>query len=63
VQRGGGGWFQPEKYDYLLMSCQKPWHEPTSEQIVNVKKWYEDIQPNEGVHKFSAKTIHTVKRY
>ena len=50
-QRGRGGWFQPEKYDYLLMSCQKPWHEPTSEQIANVKKWYEDIQPNEGMRK------------
>ena len=22
-QRGNGGWFHPDKYDYLLMSCQR----------------------------------------
>ena len=50
-QRGDGGWFHPDKYDYLLMSCQKPWREPTAEQMANVKRWYEDIQPDEGMRK------------
>ena len=50
-QRGDGGWFHPDKYDYLLMSCQKPWREPTAEQMANVTKWYEDIQPDEGMRK------------
>ena len=36
---------------YLLMSCQKPWREPTAEQMANVKRWYEDIQPDEGMRK------------
>lgn len=50
-QRGRGGWFQPDKYDYLLMSCQKPWRKPTTEQMANVKKWYADIQPDEAMRK------------
>ena len=50
-KRGSGGWFHPDKYDYLLTSCQKLWREPTNEQMANVKKWYEDIQPNEGMRK------------
>jgi phage/plasmid-associated DNA primase len=50
-QRGNEGWFVPNKHDYLLMSCQKPWREPTAQQMANVKKWYTDIQPNEAMRK------------
>ena len=50
-QRGNEGWFVPDKYDYLLMSCQKPWREPTAQQMANVQKWYADIQPNEAMRK------------
>ena len=50
-QRGNGGWFHPDKYDYLLMSCQKAWHQPTNEQMANVERWYADIQPNESMRK------------
>ena len=32
-QRGDDGWFVPDKYDYLLMSCQKPWREPTAAEM------------------------------
>ena len=45
------GWFQPDKYDYLLMSCQKPWRQPTNVEMANVEKWYRDIQPNEEMRK------------
>ena len=50
-QRGNGGWFVPDKFDYLLMSCQKQWREPTAQQMAAVKKWYADIQPNQAMRK------------
>ena len=28
------------------MSCQKPWRDPTAQQMANVQKWYADIQPS-----------------
>ena len=48
-RRGDGGWFTPDKYDYLLMSCQKPWREPTAAEMANVQSWYSDIQPDEAM--------------
>ena len=36
-QRGDGGWFEPDKYDYLLMSCQKPWCQPTNAAMAKVR--------------------------
>ena len=47
LQRGeGGGWFKPDKYDYLLMSCQKPWREPTAAEMAKVASWFESIFPD-----------------
>ena len=46
-QRGDGdGWFKPDKFDYLLMSCQKPWREPTAAEMDKVASWFESIFPD-----------------
>ena len=45
-QRGDDGWFVPDKYDYLLMSCQKPWREPNAAEMAKVASWFESIFPD-----------------
>ena len=45
-QRGDDGWFVPDKYDYLHMSCQKPWREPTAAERAKVASWFGSIFPN-----------------
>ena len=45
-ERGDDGWFAPDKYDYLLMSCQKPWREPTTAEMTKVASWFESIFPD-----------------
>ena len=50
-RRGDGGWFTPDKYDYLLMSCKKPWREPTVAEIAKVASWFDAIFPDEAMRR------------
>ena len=50
-KRGNNGWFHPGKYDFILMSCQKPWRQPTHEERVKVRSWFEAIFPDEALRK------------
>ena len=49
--RGSGGWFHPDKYDYLLMSCEKPWRQPTNVELAKVASWFESIFPDQAMRK------------
>ena len=50
-QRGREGWFCPDKYDYLLMSCQKPWREPTGAELATVASWFASVFPDLATRK------------
>ena len=44
-------WFVPNKFDYILTTCNKEWREPTQEQKTKIKELFESIFPNEDVRK------------
>ena len=38
-------------YDFVLMTCQKPWREPSREEMEKVASWFESIFPDESLRK------------
>lgn len=44
-------WFVPNKFDYILTTCNKEWKEPTQEQKNKIKELIEGIFPNEEIRK------------
>ena len=45
-KRSSNGFFIPDKYDFMKMSCQKPWVEPTAQEVEKVREWFVDIFPD-----------------
>ena len=44
-------WFEPNKFDYILTTCNKEWREPTQEHKNKIKELFESIFPNEDIRK------------
>jgi phage/plasmid-associated DNA primase len=44
-------WFVPNKFDYILTTCNKEWKEPIQEQKNKIKELIEGIFPNEEIRK------------